>query len=66
MALYWVSSVKHQGEYMIRVKLDGLAVVVYGILVSEIAQFFTFGREVKLLFFFAFVFCHGEIIRDRG
>ncbi len=52
---------------MIRVNLDGLVVVVYGILVSEIAQFFTFGREVKLLFFFfAFVFCHGGIIGDRG
>ena len=51
---------------MIRVKLDGLAVVVYGILVSEIAHVLTFGREVKLLFFFAFVFCHGGIIRDRG
>ena len=51
---------------MIRVKLDGLAVVVYGILVSEIAQFLTSGREVKLLFFFSFVFCHGWIIGDRG
>ena len=50
---------------MIRVMLDGLAVVGYGILVSEIAQFLTFGREVKLLFF-AVVFCHGGIIRDRG
>ena len=51
---------------MIRVKLDSLTVVVYGILVSEIAQFLTFGREVKLLFFFAFVFCHGGIIKDTG
>ena len=66
MALYWVSSRKHQGGYLIRVKLDGLAVVVYDILVSEIAQFLTSGREVKLLFLFAFVFCHGWIIGDRG
>jgi hypothetical protein len=36
---------------MIRINLDGLAVVVYGIVVSEIAQFLTFGREVKLFFF---------------
>jgi hypothetical protein len=34
-------------------------------LISEIAQFLTFGREVELFFFVALVFCHGGIIRDR-